>query len=320
MSAAALRKLTSAAAAPLYDAIGRAESSADLDDLARSLWRSHLARAISEADASELIDYIESRRRRPHRDVSRQETLPGFALPDRNRDRVSRFPKRRVQRSPDKQASYERRHRLAYSGVMPPHLAAHLSIGALAVLCIVADEYRRSARCELSLAEIAARAGVCRKTAQLAMKEARDLHLIRITERPIPGHRHLPNLVTIISLDWLKWLRRPASDRVGDGGNLLAPTSKTLKDDSGNHRVQTAAPATAARPERGQPTKEAIRVCCGAGEHRRLSASGDAESVARGRSATGRASLVERTERKQSANRGAAHRRDYGDAPKAAVA
>jgi hypothetical protein len=96
----------------------------------------------------------------------------------------------------------------------------------MAVLCIVANEYRRAGRCELSFTEIAARAGTSREAARSAIKKARDLRLICVTERPIPGQRHLPNLVTIISLDWLKWLRRPVGDRVGVGVICSPPRIK----------------------------------------------------------------------------------------------
>jgi hypothetical protein len=259
LSAVALNCLASAAANTLYDVIGRAQTSEELDDLARLAWCGLRDGVIFEDDVHRLLEYVHLRRgaRWP---APRQAILPGFPLPDPNRNRVSRFPKRRVQRSPDKQASYDRRHRLAFSGVMPPYLAAGLTIGEMAVLCVVAAAYRRTARCDLSLDEIAGRAGVCRKTAQRTMKEARDQHLISITEQPVPGQRHLPNLVTIISPEWLKWLRRPATDRVGGGGHLVAPTNKTSEDDCGDHRVQIAAPATAARSESGRPTKEAIEL------------------------------------------------------------
>ena len=94
---------------------------------------------------------------------------------------------------------------------------------------VIADEYIRLARCELSLAAIAARAGVCRKTAKLAIQKARDERLISSEERPIRGERHKPNLIRIISFEWLKWLRRSkdkaneASQVVGGGGHFVPP-------------------------------------------------------------------------------------------------
>lgn len=261
MSAAALRSLASAAAATLYDAIGRAETSAELDVLSQQVSCGWGTGAILDDDATYLFEYIKGRR--PVRQQPpRRVTLPGFPLPEPNLQRVGRLPRRRAQRSPDRQASYDRRHRLAYSGVMPHHLAGRLTPSEMAALRIVADEYITRSRCELTLDEIAARAGVCRKTARRALHEARDQHLISIEERPVRGQKHRSNLVHIISLEWLKWLRRP-KDRLDKstepiGGHSVAPTDKTLKDDCGGEGVHTAVPAVAAPPKSGQPSSEAI--------------------------------------------------------------
>ncbi len=264
MSAAALRSLASAAATTIYDAVGVAGTEGELDKLTQSLWRGWGDGVISDGDATSLIEYIKDRR--PVRRRSRRQgALPGLPLPEPNVQRVGRgrYPRRRAQRSPDKQASYDRRHRLAYSGVMPHHLAARLTIGEMAVMRVVADKYLTTSRCELTLDEIAARTGVCRKTARRAMHKARNQHLISIEERPVRGQKHRPNLVHIISLEWLKWLRRP-KDRLDKssepiGGHSVAPTDKTLKDDCGDDGFHTADPAVAAPPKSGQPSKEAIK-------------------------------------------------------------
>jgi hypothetical protein len=113
------------------------------------------------------------------------------------------------QRAPDKQAAYERRHRLAFSGPMPPHLAGRFTVAEMAVFRIVADEVRARGKCALSLAEISARGGTCRKTAQRALHRAQAEQLVRIELRPIKGKpRHLPNIVGVISADWASWIRR----------------------------------------------------------------------------------------------------------------
>ncbi len=255
MTAAALESLASAAAATLYDAIRRAETVADLDELAKLLWRSYGDGSISEADATELSNYLDGRRP-VRRYIPRQATLPGLSLPKRNQERVGQFPKRCPQRSPDKQASYERRKRLAFSGVLPPTLVVRLTTGDMACLRIVADEYRRRGRCNSSLAEIAARAGVDRKTAQRAVHKAQQQRLISVRKRPVAGQRHLPNVVTIISLEWLRWLRRPA-ERAGGGGHFVPPTDTSLEvDEGGADRTGAAAPVNAELPQQ-RPMKEA---------------------------------------------------------------
>jgi len=111
---AALRSLASAAATALYDAISEAISPDQLEPLARLVWRGYADDSISEADATYLSGYIE--RRRPLRRLTSQMSLPGMLLPAENAARTSCYPKR-PQRSPDRQKSYDRRHRLAFSGV-----------------------------------------------------------------------------------------------------------------------------------------------------------------------------------------------------------
>lgn len=116
----------------------------------------------------------------------------------------SLFPHRR---SPDRQRSLERRRRLAASGPMPPTLACKFTTGQLSVLRIVGDEVRRKGRCTMYLAEIAARAGVCRRLAQGALRAAERLGLVHIEERRVSAFRNLTNIVMVISAEWLTWLR-----------------------------------------------------------------------------------------------------------------
>lgn len=123
-------------------------------------------------------------------------------------------------RSPDRQRSLERRRRLAASGPMPPALAAHFTTGQLSVLRIVSDEMRRCGVCGLYIDEIAARAGVCRTTAQNAIREALRLGLLTREERRRRGQVSLTNLIHIVSREWKVWIdRRP-------GLNFLNTTGK----------------------------------------------------------------------------------------------
>ena len=109
-------------------------------------------------------------------------------------------------RSADRQRSLLRRRRLAASGPMPPQLACHFTTGQLAALRIVSDEIRDRRRCTLYVDEIAARAGVSRRHAQGAIREAERLGLVHIQERRLTGTRNDTNVVTIISPEWLAWL------------------------------------------------------------------------------------------------------------------
>jgi hypothetical protein len=82
-----------------------------LDQIARTIWQAHAAGAFSDANAQRLAETLEARRT-----VARSERKPVGLAPGR----VSIFPPRRVQRSPDRARSIERRRKLAASGPMPP--------------------------------------------------------------------------------------------------------------------------------------------------------------------------------------------------------
>ncbi len=152
---------------------------------------------------------------------------------DRALEFLNPFPSRRRQRSPDRQKSYERRHRLAYSGVMPRYLGERFTIGHMAVMRIVADEHRRNGYCDLALDEMAARAGVCRRTARRAINYAATIEggqLVTIKRRPRPGRKNLTNVVHIVSPEWLSWLKRGSSSERNIGGHLCPPTeNRSLK-------------------------------------------------------------------------------------------
>jgi hypothetical protein len=92
-----------------------------------------------------------------------------------------------MQRSPDKQASIDRRRRLAAAGPLPPAWASRFTTGELAALKIIGSEVRQHGVCALYIDAIAARAGVCRTTAQNALREARALGLVVVKERRRQG-------------------------------------------------------------------------------------------------------------------------------------
>src|ERR1019366_7488225 len=54
---------------------------------------------------------------------------------------------------------------------------------------------------------IAAMAGCSRTVVQSALRQARSIGLVHVKERPQPGRKHLPNIVTVASPDWAAWLR-----------------------------------------------------------------------------------------------------------------
>jgi hypothetical protein len=197
------------------EAITRAITAArtdELDHLAREVWRAHGAGVLDDATAQAAAEAIRARQ---------VETRP---KPRRAASGLPRGTARRP-RTPDRQASIERRRRLAASGPMPPVLAARFTQGELAVLKVVADAVKHRGRCTMCMDEIAGRAGVCRRLAQMAIRLAEQLGLITVHERRLGYDRSDTNVITIISQEWRAWLR--LTDK--GGCKTIPPTQHRLE-------------------------------------------------------------------------------------------
>ena len=184
-----------------------------LDYLSRAVWQGLAGGAIADSDAQHLAEMIQHRRQ-----PARDERKPVGILPGR----PSIFPPRRPQRSPDRLASIQRPRTLAPSGPIPPSLASRFTTSELAVLRIVADAVRDNGYCLKSIPEIAARAGVCRTTVQNAIRLAARQGLLTVQERRREGRKNAPNIVRIVSTEWLTWIKR------GSGFKKIGPTDTRL--------------------------------------------------------------------------------------------
>src|SRR4051794_15204593 len=173
----------------------------ELAKVASLLWRAYAAGQVSEDQASELSDLIESRR-----------ALPAPPKP----------LQRRLGSRPRSPASMERRRRWAASGALPPTLAARFTLAETAVLAVLAAEVLRHSACTLTVGHIAALAGVSETTVRNALRAARGLGLLTIEERRLTAWRNAPNVVRIVSREWQGWLRLRAP-RAG-GCKLVNPT------------------------------------------------------------------------------------------------
>lgn len=180
-----------------------------LDEALRNVWRAHAAGALTDAEAQKAAELAHARR---------AVTPP----PPRSRGRLL-DPARR-------KAGAIRRRQLAASGPMPPAIAANFTTAELAVMRIVLDEIRSKGRCDRSVAEIAARAGCCRTSAQNAIRAAVTLGLIRVTERRLSGWRNLTNVIELISPELRVWLskRQGSKDCTARIENTLLGSQKTL--------------------------------------------------------------------------------------------
>src|SRR3954463_11262186 len=177
----------------------------ELAKVASLLWRAYAAGQVSEDQASELSEMIEARR-----------ALPAAQKP----------LQRRLGSRPRSPASMERRRRWAASGAVPPALAARFTLAETAVLAVIAAEVLRHSACTLVIGHIAALAGVSETTVRNALRAARGLGLLTIEERRLTAWRNAPNVVRIISREWLGWLRlrTPKERALGGGCKFVNPT------------------------------------------------------------------------------------------------
>ena len=157
-----------------------------LPAMAQILWRAYAAGSVTEAQASELSDLIEARK-----------VVPADSKP----------AQRRVGSRPRSPASMERRRSWAAAGRLPPALASRFTLAEQAVLAVVAVEVVKRGSCRLAIDHIAALAGVGRSTVKRALREAHGRGLIRVEERRLTAWRNDTNVITILSLEWLAWLR-----------------------------------------------------------------------------------------------------------------
>src|SRR5215211_5994611 len=218
-------------------AIDGARTLTRLDHLSRAIWQGLAAGAVADDDAQALAERLHARR-----SLIRGDLKP-VGIPV---GRPSLFPPRRLQRAPKRAVAIARRRHLAASGPMPPGLACRFTVGELAVLRIVGDEVRQHGRCDRCVDEIAARAGVCRRLVQNALREAARLGLVTVEERRREGRRNLPNVVRIVSKEWASWLARGGqSSRVAAepliGVKKVTPTDRSYK----NQRLRTSGPPPA---------------------------------------------------------------------------
>jgi hypothetical protein len=218
--------LANLVARALYENVNACQTPDQLDAVARLIWERYGAGTVNDDEASYLASCIE--RRRP---LSRRTSTGKFATIGKMNGRISRFLPRQRQRSPDRRASRDRRRMLGGSSALPDNLRHHYTEGQRSVLCIIAGEIKRHGVCDLPIDKIAALAGVCRTTVQTAMHEARRLHHIKITERPQPGRKSLPNIVEIVSREWLTWIKRGPSAARFIGSNPLNLVSTTKSKD-----------------------------------------------------------------------------------------
>ncbi|WP_320188464.1 hypothetical protein RMS29_026630 (plasmid) [Agrobacterium rosae] len=143
----------------------------------------------------------------------------------------SRFPcHRRAGIPPEKRAaSWLRRRGLAKDCPIPTCLARMFTVSKLAVLAVVAGAVMERGQSDMSLPEIAAKAGVGCTIARYALRQATELGLIVTTENRQRGRRNLPNTIRIVAASWLKWLQ--TAKRIRASGSARRANSRHVPPD-----------------------------------------------------------------------------------------
>ena len=220
----------------------------ELDDLVRGAWCHHVNGRLTENDMEALDEAARARRAALQERRTEIRPKPRAAPSGAPRGPAPlRQGLRRPQRSPDRQASIERRRRLVASGPLPPPLAARFTWGEQAVMRIIGDECRAHGQCTLHIDTIAARAGVHRTTVQNALREGQgrgpvpNTPIISVQERRRAGQRSLTNIIRIVSEEWRSWLRRgPRRPPMGVGSNCTTDKKLSSTDTSKKERKSDA--------------------------------------------------------------------------------
>lgn len=176
-------------AAAFAGAVERAEFH-ELHHLSHDLWKAFAAGHLDEGEAQELSERIEARK-------PKRPTGPSF-----HPATTTKRP-----RSPNKQASIERRRRLARASPVPPELVHEFTQAEHAALTVICGEVTRCGVCTWCLDKIAAIAGTCRTVVKSALRKARANGLLHRQERRRKGRKSLTNIVRVLRRSWGSWLK-----------------------------------------------------------------------------------------------------------------
>ena len=221
------------------------KSLAKADDAMRRISEDWAERRLSDEDYGRLSWFIHELRGVLRKVDTVALRMPSIIQAALGRGFKSMFPPKKRPKSPDKQASRERRGVLASTNPLPSQLHRKFTEAQRAVLKVVGDEVKRKGWCQLYVAEIAARAGCCMTTARDAIHLAASCFMLTVQERRRNGRPHLSNTIRIISHEWRQWIASPkffafpefanTSGRLPVEGapKVLGPTDKGLLDRRG---------------------------------------------------------------------------------------
>ncbi|MCO5154069.1 MULTISPECIES: hypothetical protein [unclassified Shinella] len=188
-----------------------------IDDCAKSAWILNGEGLVDDCEMAYLAPVIEHQRRAIRAQPGFQTRSVGHIRPT-----TAKPAHRRPSMPEDRRAaSWLRRRSLAKNCIIPTCIARTLTISKLAVLSVIAREVMDRGKSNMSLPEIAARAGVGCTTARYAIRDAFQMGLISVSENRINGFWSRPNTIRIVCGRWLRWLKEHAGfsarKKSGDG-------------------------------------------------------------------------------------------------------
>ena len=164
---------------------------------------------------------------KPAKTIARSNDQIGYASENSRSNRSSSRRHRKYNRG----KSRGRKRTRGGDGRLPNTLREYFTEGERSVLSVIAGECMRNGRCELPNEKIAAIAGCSIRLVQNTLAKAsgkdqmileggqggrRTLDgapvLLEVEYRPVAGGRNLPNVVAIVSREWLSWLKYKPSE------------------------------------------------------------------------------------------------------------
>lgn len=174
-----------------------------IDDCAKSAWSLNGEGLLGDNEMEYLAPIIE------HQRNAIRTRPPFWRQPTGRRTLATTRSVHRRPAIPDSKraAAWLRRRTLAKNCIIPTCIAGRLTISKLAVLSVIARAVIDHGHSNMSLPEIAARAGVGCTTARYAIRDAVRMGLIRVSENRVNGLWSRPNTISIVCGRWLRWLR-----------------------------------------------------------------------------------------------------------------
>lgn len=181
-----------------------------LHHLSNIIWRSYANGAMPD-EAADLLNEAIARRReffRARRQVGAANRRCAAWRVDHPRD-----------------TAIKKRRMWSTGGALPSELRSMFTPGEMAVAGVIRAEVQRKGRCTLPYKSIAKAAGLRSTTVvKRFIRQAKKHHLVRVEERFGDRGLNRPNVITIISEEWLSWISY--QDLARQGGTNV-PTNQS---------------------------------------------------------------------------------------------